>query len=1271
VTHLVCGPGIAHVRRTRSYGFRCKRNGWGPCGESPTVHPDDIATAEQLARELTALRERAGLTVRRLGAATGIYASTLGGYLSGRHSPPLDNLERVLAACGVTDPATVASWREALLRVRRRPVRRPRPEEAPYRGLEAFTDADAGRFFGRAALVAEIVDRIVAELATGPADEGETPPAGERAAGSVTARAGEGTLLVVTGASGSGKSSAVRAGVVPRLRERGLDVLVTTPGEPPLRRPDVLVVDQFEEAFSPRADEDALVGDLDGLAPVVVTVLRADFVGRALAHPPLARALRAPIVVGPPTGDELREVIVGPARQAGVEMEDGLPDLLLRDAAAPGALPLLSHALLATWDAAGDTGADGGADGRMTVAAYRATGGVARSVARTAEDVHAALGDTDAVRSLFLRLVQVSPDAPDTRRRVLRDELADVDPAVLEAFVDRRLLVAGPATVEIAHEALLVAWPRLREWVDADRAGLAEHRRFADAAAAWGASPDGDEDLLPRGAALAAAQDRAARRPGELTGLQQRFLAAAVALRDRAAAAARRRRLRVRAGIALLAVLTLVAGGLAAFAWQQTGRLQEARDLAVSRQLAVRADALRGRDPALAAQLAVAAFRVAPTDEARSSVIAASALPPASRLAGDRSVTRSVGAAGGVLVTAGGVEPGAEVWRLGERPERVATTPPGATPATVVALRSDGRLAAVTGTDGPVHLVDLAEPAHPVAAGGPLGSPGDAVKSLAFSPDGHTLVAGTAAGKVHRFAVTDPAAPAALPDMPGPAVTVAALAWSPDGTLLAGGDTGGAGWLWRGGAAPARLDGATGSVNAVAFSPDGHTLALGSADRAVHLWDVTAAPARGADLTGPTNWVDSVAFSPDGASVAAGSADATVRVWALASRQVVATLPHPGPVTAAAYLDARTLVTAEAGGIPRIWTVPGPVVSGLGDSVFAVGFTADGRSLAVGPGSRDGSAGLWDPSGPSGVALRGRAVNPAGEPKNSGSAAVTPDGRTLAVGRTDGSVRLFDTSDPTRPVPRDPVLHGTGSLVEQVAAAPGGRLVAASGDDGLVRLWDLTRLGDGTPIATLRDAGSYVLASAFSPDARLLAGASADHRTYVWSIADPTAPRLLARIDGPDSYAYSPAWSPDGRTLAVGAADRVVRLYDVTDPARPSALGAPLTGPDNYVYSVAWSPDGATLAAASTDSTVRLWDVSDVRAPVRLATLEGAGDAVFSVAWSPDSTTLAAGGADKSVRLYTADPVRATAAICAHAGSPVTETEWAKYVPDLPYAPPC
>jgi len=358
-----------------------------------------------------------------------------------------------------------------------------------------------------------------------------------------------------------------------------------------------------------------------------------------------------------------------------------------------------------------------------------------------------------------------------------------------------------------------------------------------------------------------------------------------------------------------------------------------------------------------------------------------------------------------------------------------------------------------------------------------------------------------------------------------------------------------------------------------------------------------------------------------------------------------------------------------------VWPVPGPGIGGFADSVFALDWSADGRVLAVGPGSKDGTVSLWRVDGTSAAPLGPPIANPAGEPSFSGSAALTPDGRTLAVGRTDGSVRVWDISAPERPVAVEPPLTGSTGLVEQLTTSMDGATLAVSSDDGTVRLWDIREPRTPRPLRTLTGPTNFVFAAAFSPDGRILAGASADKKGYVWDLTEPgDAPAAV--LEGATSYAYSPAFSPDGGTLAIGSADKSVRLYDVRDPDRPAPLGAPLTGPTNYVYTVAFSPDGRQLAAASTGGRAWLWDVpspgdQEQAAPPDPISIDASTDPLFTVAFSPDGSTLAAGGADRRVHLWTIDPQRAAHALCVRAGAPLSPDEWRRHVGDVPYQPPC
>ncbi|MHA6622486.1 nSTAND1 domain-containing NTPase [Pseudonocardia sp. DLS-67] len=1249
--------------------------------EEASGDPSRISSPQQLAVALSLVRERAGLTVRDVHKRTGIAASTLGGYFSGRHRPPLGALEQILAVCGVTDPDQTEAWTSALLRVRR-PDRRRARSVCPYRGLEPFQSEHRQWYFGRSQLVETVTRRLLESAAAGHP-------------------------LVVVGPSGAGKSSLLAAGVVPGLAdEHGMRALVITPGTEPLQEidaqiannvtdnvTDVLVVDQLEEVFAPdvsAASRAAFLTALNDLAArppgagrvAVVIGLRADFYAEALRLRELATALQwAQVLVEPMTPKELREVVVRPAEQAGVEIEDDLVDLLLEDLAlgddpSAGALPLLSHALMSTWRRSNGI--------RMTLADYRATGGVRGAIGRSAEDAIAQLGSDyeEPVRQMFLRLVHVAEDVVDTRRRVERAALLHIGHAAataeaLDRFVHHRLLVVDGTSVQIAHEALLVAWPRLRSWIDADRAGLAAHRRLAEAARQW-LDHGEDPDALLRGARLHAASERF-RQPAhaaDLNDVERRFLVAGEEQETRRSVARKRQTRRLRRLLATATVLFLTASGLGAYAVHQRNSIAAERDAAVSRHLAVRSDTLRGKDPALAAQLAAAAYRIAPTTEARSSLFDSTAVPLPARLLGPGAVTQTLAVGGGLGVSATGALPTAQIWRLDSRgkPRLVGDTVGTTAPIQTIALQPGAGTLAAGSSDGRIVVMDLTDRTRPprtVRAGG------GNVLALSFTPDGRTVIAGTADG-LHAWTMPDGGAPSEIPfPLPHGSAPVHAVAVSPDGRLLAAGGADGVTSLYTvdGSAMSpvAQLPGPGGKVFAAAFAPDGAALATAGGDRTVQLWDVVdpARPHARAVLAGPSNWLNAVAFTPDGSTIAGGSSDGHAWLWDVVTGEVRGRLPHPTPVTAAAFLDADTLVTGAADGTVRLWPVHGPLLTGFDDAVFALDFDASGGILAIGPGRQDNAAHLWNISAAGGPRPLGAVPNPSGEAPVSGSAALTPNGRILAVGRTDGSVRLWDVADPARPVAAGAPLVGSGALVEQLTISADGRLLAVSGDDNTVRLWDIAQPEATRPLATLTWAGSYVLASAFSSDGRLLAASSADTTTYLWDLAQPDRPELIASLTGPSSYAYSPAFSADDRLLAIGSADKTVRLWDVTDPHHPVQVGTPLTGPTNYVYSVAFSPSGAELAAASTDGTVWLWDLTDPRSPRVLATLTGPTEAAFSVAWSPDGRRLVAGSADRDVRIWQVDPVEAEATLCSRSGSPLTADEWARFEPSSQYDSPC
>jgi class 3 adenylate cyclase/WD40 repeat protein/energy-coupling factor transporter ATP-binding protein EcfA2 len=480
----------------------------------------------------------------------------------------------------------------------------PTASDCPYRGLPAFEARDRRLFFGREEVVREILARVAS-----------------------------GRLLAVVGASGSGKSSLLRAGVVAAVEAGEVSAtrrarLVTPGAQPPVDleadQTELLLVDQFEELYTQCRDAELrarfIAALLSRRGPVIIGV-RADFYGEMSGNAELAVAVaQNQVLLGPMRDQDLRRAIAEPARLTGLRLEPGLIELVLRDVAGePGALPLMSHALRETWERR---------NGRtLTFEAYHESGGVSSAVAKTADAVAEETPEADRplLRNIFVRLTELGDDVEDTRRRVPIDELVPEGASgqavriLLERLADARLVILDRGTAEVAHEVLIRRWPMLRQWLEEDREGIRLHRRLGDAARLWEAAARESADLY-RGTRLDAAVEWASANRAILNRTERDFLNASL---DESARTQRNQlkvNRRLRRALAVSAGLLLAAVGLLVFALVSRHDAVRAEASARSQALAATAESQLTRDPERALLLGRVALGVAPTAAAELAV---------------------------------------------------------------------------------------------------------------------------------------------------------------------------------------------------------------------------------------------------------------------------------------------------------------------------------------------------------------------------------------------------------------------------------------------------------------------------------------------------------------------------------------------------------------------------------------------------------------------------------------------------------------------------
>ncbi len=1143
-------------------------------------------------------------------------------------------------------------------------------EVCPYPGLVAFGLPEARWFFGRDQAISEVLGRLDDRLAGGgplvvvaPSGAGKSSllaagviPALAR--GALPGSRGWPVVVTTPGAhplatlaaqvaeqAGADPAAEVAASADPdrfaALLTSAVAAHAGKQGDTSSSARVVLIVDQFEETFTEcqqEVERQAFITALGTAAHsgVVVVVLgvRADFYGHCLTYPELLSAVRAPVALGPMSPDQLRSIITGPAAAEGLQVEPGLVELLLRDLGVshnpgtqtagydPGALPLLAHALRATWQQR--TGH------LLTVAGYQRTGGIRGAIATTAEHVYKRLSPPEQhiAQQILLRLVQVDTHTEALRHRIPRNRLLQALPAptqatskVLETFARARLLTFDTDNVEITHEALLRAWPRLTDWISTDRAGLRTHQLLSEATEAWEAD-NRDPSLLYRGSRLAIAHDWATDpgRKAQLSALEQAYLDASINQKhhEKHAEQRRTRRLHALVGVLVISlVVTLLAGGIA---FQQYHEADRQSRLARATQLTATSQSVAATHPDAAMLLAVEAYHL----------------------------QEEPGTLGALLSAQ-------SQYFTGQLTGHTATI-------TKVAFNPDGHTLATASDDRTVRLWDLASH-HQITT---LDGPGP-IHDAEFSPDGRILVTAGAAGTAQLWDVSDPLHPSPLAPLPGvPGITLSSAGFSHDGRILVTAGADGTARLWDM-TSRRQITTLTGLITTVVFSPDDRVLATASADGTARLWnvaDLTHPAPLGPPLTGNTGFVNAVVFSPDGHTLATANANSTARLWEVRDpRHPMPLGPaltgHSSNVTAIVFSpDGRTLVTGSGDGTARLWDIATHQTVGIfrghTGSIISVAFSPDGHTVAT--AGDDHIVRLWNTSGP---------ILISSPPAISHDVEFNPDRRILATTSANG-VLLWDLTNHHQITT---LTSQTGTLTK-VAFSPDGHTLATANADGTARLWNMTDPTHPTPLGPpLTGHTSNVTTMVFSPTGHTLATANADGTARLWNMTDPTHPTPLGPpLTGHTSPVYAMAFNENGHILATASDDGTVRRWEADTGRLITTLTITTPLPGERFFPLAFSSDGHTLATTSgDDTTTKLWDV-DSQQPI--ATLTGHTGLINAAAFSRDGGLLATISDDATVRLWDLNPDRVTTHLC-HIIGTVNQAEWNRFLPNLPYQTPC
>ncbi len=1024
------------------------------------------------------------------------------------------------------------------------------------------------------------------------------------------------TLAGVVGASGSGKSSLLLAG----LSQYSVVSAVIRPGAEPMKRLretmarlagrnddgtcPIVAADQLEEIFTLCDDEAERAAYLDELCDIaesgrarVVVALRSDHYGSCAPYRRFAEALsQSHVLLGAPTEEELRRIITVPAIAAGLVIERGLDDEIIDDVVGEsGALPLLSHALSETWlRREGDT---------LTRDAYRQAGGVRGAIARTAEALWVSLppAHQQATRTIFIRLAAPGSRSADSARRVATTELVpsgDVDAeAALRALIDARLVTADSGTAEIAHEAVFREWPRLREWIEEDRDAFRVLGQLRASAKLW--SEQNDDTVLFRGARLQAVVDalgvfeesRSAALPLDETS--RAFVDASVAAAKseevrRASQVVQERRAnrRLRMLLAAAIALLLVAVAAGAFAVRQGDRADGERRTADARRLAAVAADVRSDRLDLAALLSVEAHDLHDDLETQGALFSA--------LTGQPGLLRYIYVNDSIVD---------------------------------IAVDPMGRRIAFAGDDASLQIWDIGNGEPSLLRSVGLGED-IAPQRIRFLPDGRILT-GDSGGGVHIVNVDTGTATVNVADHSD--APMWAVAMDPGGNVIA---SGGEDTLVRltdahtGKAVHAPLTGHEDTVLFVQFSPDGRELATGAADGSLRFWNTrTWAP-----IGEPMKFEESLwdmRWLPNQKTFVVAT-DLSVQFFDATTRKPLSPAfeAHDG-ITYRLQLidDGQTLVTSGEDGYIRFWDTATfrPVRLALRGHAAGVRIDIAEQANRMVSASDDGTIAVWDLRGSSSVAT------PIAEKTDGRTQVVTtPTGRVFTADRS-GRVREWDATG--QAVGRS--LQLADAPLTGLSVSASGTKAAVARSDGKAQVFDLP---SGHPLTPLLTVGSSEIGVALSPDGNGLVTSQTDRDCdacfKLYNLSDPTLNgrplRPPGMREGERAAGITAAFDASGARFATGTRNGWVDVWDTKTGGHLWSTGLP-----RGIRSIAYSPDGTRLAVGANSGLLVLLDGSTGQ---RVQQLRGHRGPISTIAFSPDGRLLASESSqDYTLRIWRLD----------------------------------